>query len=225
MTMKLHINYVVSKSSRICWKEYPWISSGVRASTGFYSLYVSFHVLTSLHSQPSKPQSLSISLTNLHSPLTPSILRTAIPTILALIDVSTPPGSQVRFDKLCALLGDGIIGNVWIYTSTEVESIQATLEVLPDVIEMLGIGCARYLKALVPQLIHPLLPSHVSPSRDMQTTSLRALDVLVKECSPRMPKWKDTILDAVAKCWVCIVDLGLDDPGSHIGLSFNVSIG
>ena len=131
----------------------------------------------------------------------------------------------MRFDKLCALLGDGIIGNVWIYASTEVESVQATLEVLPDVLEMLGIGCARYLKALVPQLIHPLLPNHVSPSRDMQSTSLRALGVLIKVCSPRMPRWKDTILDAIAKCWVCIVDLDLNDPRRHIGLSFYVSIG
>jgi len=159
--------------------------------------------------------SLSISLTNLHNPLTPSILRTAILTTLTLINRSTAPGSQVRFDKLCTLLGDGIIGNVWIYASMEPESVQATLEVLPDVIEMLGIGCARYLKALIPQLTHSLLPSLVNQSRDMQFASLRTLGVVVDECAPRMPRWKDTILDAIAKCWVEIIDTGVEDSDSR----------
>jgi hypothetical protein len=95
----------------------------------------------------------------------------------------------------------------------EPQSVQATLDVIPGVIEMLGIGCARYLKALIPQLTHPLLPSFVSPSRDMQFSSLRVLGVLIDECSPRMHRWKATILDAVAKCWVGIVDSGVDDPG------------
>ena len=154
-------------------------------------------------------------MTNLHNPLTPSIIRAAIPTILALIGISTPPGSQPRFDKLCALLGDSVIGNVWIYAATEPETVQATLEVLPGAIEMLGIGCARYLKALIAQLIYPLLPSPVVPSRDFQLNSLRTLGFLVDECTPRMLRWKGIILDAVAKCWVGIVDAGVDDPGKH----------
>jgi hypothetical protein len=103
-----------------------------------------------------------------------------------------------------------------MYASMEPESVQATLEMLPDVIEMLGIGCARYLKALIPQLIHPLLPSPVKTSRDMQLVSLRVLGFLIDECLPRMPRWKGTILDAVAKCWVGIIDLGVDDLGRHI---------
>jgi len=158
-------------------------------------------------------KSLSTSLTNLHNPFTPTIIRTAIPTTLTLINLSTPPGSQIRFDKLCTLLGDSIIGNVWIYASMELECVQATLDVLPGVIEMLGIGCARYLKVLIPQLIHPLLPSLVGPSKGMQLSSLRALHVLIDECSPRIPRWKGTILDAVAKCWVGIIESGADDPG------------
>jgi len=104
---------------------------------------------------------------------------------------------------------------VWIYTSKEVECIHATLDVLPGVIKMLGTGCSRYLKGLIPQLIHPLLPSMVSPSRNMQLSSLRALGVLVDECAPRMPRWKGTVIDGVAKCWVGIVDTGIDDPGKY----------
>ncbi|KIM83994.1 hypothetical protein PILCRDRAFT_68800, partial [Piloderma croceum F 1598] len=162
--------------------------------------------------------SLSTSLTNLHNPFTPTIIRTAIPTTLTLTNLSTPPGSQIRFDKLCTLLGDSIIGNVWIYASMEPECVQATLDVLPGVIEMLGVGCARYLKALIPQLIYPLLPSLVGPSREMQLSSLRALHVLIDECLPRMPRWKGTILDAVAKCWVGIIDSGVNDPGTRAAL-------
>jgi len=173
----------------------------------------------SLHITHPPKKSLSTSLTNLHNPFTPTIIRTAIPATLTLINLSTPPCSQIRFDKLCTLLGDSIIGNVWIYASMEPECVQATLDVLPGVIEMLGIGCARYLKALIPQLVHPLLPSFVSPSREMQLSSLRALHVLIDECSPRIARWKGTILDAVAKCWVGIIDSGADDPGTR-GYSF-----
>jgi len=97
----------------------------------------------------------------------------------------------------------------------EPDCVQATLEVLPGVFEMLGIGCVRFLKALVPQLNYPLLPSLVSPSRNMQLTSLRTLGVLMNACAPRMPRWKGTIIDAVAKCWVGIVDAGIDDPDSQ----------
>jgi hypothetical protein len=100
----------------------------------------------------------------------------------------------------------------------EPESVQVTLEVLPAVIQMLGIGCARYLKALIPQLTHSLLPSFVNPLRTMQLFSLRALGVLIDECSPRMHRWKGKILDAIGKCWVGIADLGMDDSGTFFGL-------
>lgn len=85
-------------------------------------------------------------MTNLHNPITPALLRAAIRTFLALVDLCTPVGSQVRFEKLCALLGDCIIGNVWMYASRELETIQATLNSLPEIVDLLGIGCGRYLK-------------------------------------------------------------------------------
>jgi len=90
-------------------------------------------------------QSLNRTLTFLHSPHTPAIVRSAIPTATNLIERTTQPGSEQRFTQLCALLGDGLIGSVWMYSS-EAEAIEAGVDVLPIVVRALGIGATRYLK-------------------------------------------------------------------------------
>jgi hypothetical protein len=153
-------------------------------------------------------------------------------TCLLLIERTTSPASADRFEKLWALLGEGIIESVWFYGYGEPETIQATLDVLPSVFTALGIGCARYLKVaaqfaicisafsrlilqpLVLQLVHPLLPAPENPATiPFQLSSVRALAVLVEECAPRMPSWKGTILDGVCRCWVNLVESGADNTG------------
>lgn len=51
-----------------------------------------------------------------------------------------------QFDQLASILGDGIIGNVWLYASRDVSAIRASIDVLPIIVEALGIGSVRYLK-------------------------------------------------------------------------------
>jgi hypothetical protein len=91
-------------------------------------------------------QSLNRALTFLHSPHTPAILRTAIPSATNLIVHTTEPGSEQRFTQLCALLGDGVIGSVWMYSSEDADAVEASIEVLPILVRALGIGVTRYLK-------------------------------------------------------------------------------
>ena len=55
-------------------------------------------------------------------------------------------GSRERFDQLCALLGDGIIGTTWTYASREKDVMLASLQALPAVVDALGVGAARYLR-------------------------------------------------------------------------------
>jgi hypothetical protein len=91
-------------------------------------------------------QSLNRSLTQLQSPETPLLLPAAISTSLSLIQLMTSVGSAERFDQLCGLLGDGIIGSIWPYASDRLAALLASIEALPPVVELLGVGCARYLK-------------------------------------------------------------------------------
>lgn len=63
--------------------------------------------------------------------------------------MTTLPGSAQRFDQLCALLGDGIISGVWIYAYQDFETIEASLLVLSQVVDELGVGVARYLKVWI----------------------------------------------------------------------------
>ena len=92
-------------------------------------------------------QSLNRALTSLHSPHTPDILRAAIPTVTNLIERTTQPGSEQRFTQLCTLLGDGVIGSVWMYSSEDADAVEASVDVLPILVRALGIGATRYLKA------------------------------------------------------------------------------
>ena len=91
-------------------------------------------------------QSLKKCFTSLRDPDTPEILRTTTPTCIRLLELTTAPKSAKRFDELCAILGDGIIGSVWVYSTNEPEVLQASLDVLPTVVTALGIGASRYLK-------------------------------------------------------------------------------
>lgn len=70
-----------------------------------------------------------------------------MPTIAALIQRTNPVGSAQYFQQFCELLGDGIIGGIWLYGSLDPNSVSASIEVLPPVLQALGIGCSRYLKA------------------------------------------------------------------------------
>lgn len=181
-----------------------------------------FHSVTSALSD--SIQSLNRALTFLHSPHTPDILRAAIPAVTNLIERTTKPGSEQRFTQLCALLGDGVIGSVWMYCSEDADAIEASVDVLPILVRALGIGATRYLKvsfstftpplerltrcqALIPQLTHPLHPvPYKRPRKTLQLSSLRALETVIQECSPRIENWKSTILEGVAKCWVALLE-------------------
>jgi hypothetical protein len=60
-------------------------------------------------------------------------------------------------------------------------------------------------QALIPQLMHPLHPvPYKKPRITLQLTSLRALETVIQECSPRIENWKGTIVEGVAKCWVVL---------------------
>ena len=65
---------------------------------------------------------------------------------MSLTTLTTDQGSQDRFDHLSALLGDGIIGGIWLYSSLDLAAVEASVEALPLVIDALGLGCTRFLK-------------------------------------------------------------------------------
>ncbi|KAI0643666.1 hypothetical protein C8Q79DRAFT_914611 [Trametes meyenii] len=158
--------------------------------------------------------SLKICMTFLHNRETPDLIRATVPVYIRLTTATTKEGSVQRFDQLCSLLSDSIIGNVWIYASREPETIQASIDVIPDIIEALGVGTVRYLKALVPQLVFPLVPAPDNDASNAQKfSSLRALRCIVQACAPRIHGWRGMILGALLKCWVSVLENDTDDKG------------
>ena len=95
-------------------------------------------------------QSLRTSLSHLQSRETPNLLKAAInaSTDLTLLTTSIYTGSKPsseRFDKLCDLLGEGIIAGIWLYAEDKPGVVQATFDALPKLLQALGIGTSRYL--------------------------------------------------------------------------------
>lgn len=94
----------------------------------------------------------------LHNPKTPELLSASIPTIVELVDLLLPTGvlskagGKQRFDRLCSVLGEGIIGSIWIHAVRDVATIRATIDQVPLLVASLGICAVRYLKA---SLLHP----------------------------------------------------------------------
>jgi len=88
----------------------------------------------------------------LHNPKTPELLSASIPTIVGLVDLLLPAralskaGGKQRFDRLCSILGEGIIGSVWIHAARDVATIRATIDQVPLLVESLGVCAVRYLK-------------------------------------------------------------------------------
>ncbi|KAI0722009.1 hypothetical protein C8T65DRAFT_629979 [Cerioporus squamosus] len=163
--------------------------------------------------------SLKTCLSFLHNPETPDLIRAAVPASVQLTELTTAPASSTRFEQLCGLLGDGIIGNVWICASRDPETLQASTDVIPGVVRVLDIGVTRYLKALIPQLTFPLVPNPANgASFEYKLSSLRALEAVMEACAPRIHKWRGTILEAVLKCWTDLVDNGeANGPGELKG--------
>ncbi|EIW82173.1 hypothetical protein CONPUDRAFT_143656 [Coniophora puteana RWD-64-598 SS2] len=160
--------------------------------------------------------SLSSAFRSLHSDHTPDLLRATVPTLLLLTDKSTSPATETRAERLSAIIGDGLIGTVWTYAYRDPETLAAATEMVAVVVQRIGIGAARWLKAIIPQLTHALAASAnvgidaglptVPMSRLLQVASAQTLAIVVEVCAPRMGRWRYTILDGVGRCWISLED-------------------
>ncbi|KAJ8585420.1 hypothetical protein M405DRAFT_865407 [Rhizopogon salebrosus TDB-379] len=196
--------------------------------------------------------SLSGTFNHLRDPLTPNLIRAAVPTTLQLIDLTTPPSPAplpptstfpspdptvmkssssrahpaARYERLSALLGSSLVGTVFLYAYADHEAVLAAMDMLPPVLTHLGIGAARWLKALIPQLTQALLPPDAAyPALPcyidlrLKVSSLRALCTCIETCAPRMYLWKCNIIDAVGRAWVGATDIELEGQASHSQLA------
>lgn len=143
----------------------------------------------------------------LHDDLTPDLIRSTVPVILRLSEMLTTPQSAERFDHLCQVVGESIIGGVWIYASNELSTVEASMDVLPLLIHALGVGTVRYLKALIPQCVHCIVPREFAETQEsLQISSLKVLLAVIEECAPRMHAWKGAIIEGIGKCWITHFD-------------------
>ncbi|KAH8830536.1 hypothetical protein DL96DRAFT_950624 [Flagelloscypha sp. PMI_526] len=160
--------------------------------------------------------SLKTCLAFIETDSSPRLLRSSIRAQVALNGLMHSSQSRAYFDKTCELLGDGIIGSVWTYAYNKPQALLATFDVLPLVVEHLGIGCIRFMKVIVQQLVQPLVISVSTPktmalNKSLQKSSLRALRCVMLQMSPRIQRWKYTILDGICRCWILEQEISPDE--------------
>ncbi|KAH9921522.1 uncharacterized protein BXZ73DRAFT_91788 [Epithele typhae] len=159
--------------------------------------------------------SFKTALTFLHNPETPQLIRATVRAYLRLTALTTANGSEARFEHLSSLLGDSIMGNVWVHAARDPDSLQASVEVLPEIIGFLGIGTSRYLKGLIPQLVYTITPSAENGAQVIyKLSSLTALGAVMDACAPRIRRWKSVILDGLLRCWVELAEQGPKETGA-----------
>lgn len=141
--------------------------------------------------------------------LSPALFRQAGLAWLDLTVKVTKADSMERYDMLFVLLGENVIAGAWSLGYREPLLIQASYSLLSDILEMLGTACVRYLKAMVPQLLHTLNPIYEGKhTRTMQLSSLKALRSVIRAAKSRIPYWIDEIVAGIAKCWTQLHDSG-----------------
>ncbi|QRW05517.1 short chain dehydrogenase [Ceratobasidium sp. AG-Ba] len=127
-------------------------------------------------------KALQSALQNLTSDQSPTLLRAAMPCYLSLTNLVLNEDSIQKFEKLCAVVTDTIVPG-WLYASSRVELMVASVDVLLLIIQALGIGSARFLKAFIPQLTENILPKEFSPvesTLELRIASAKTLLTLMR---------------------------------------------
>jgi hypothetical protein len=152
--------------------------------------------------------------------ISPQIFKQSAMASMELVMRLTEDDSMERYQGLFALLGDGIISGAWMFGYRDSLLIQASYDVLVSLLEQLGVACVRYLKAMVPQLLHTLnAATELKNDISMQESSLRALKAVIRHGAPRIAFWTGEIVGGVAKAWTILVE---EHSGNFIH-SFTVS--
>ncbi|CAE6464925.1 unnamed protein product [Rhizoctonia solani] len=157
-------------------------------------------------------KSLRGTLQNLTSDSSPELLRMTMPCYLTLVDLVLPNDDLKRYTKLTELVTEVIIPG-WLYASSRVEVMIALVSVLSLVVQALGTGSIRFLKAIIPQLTENMSPKEFSPghkTRELQIASANCLLLVMINARPRIPHWRVKILDGILRCWV---DTNENKPG------------
>ncbi|CUA76864.1 hypothetical protein RSOLAG22IIIB_02341 [Rhizoctonia solani] len=149
-------------------------------------------------------KSLLGALQNLTSDSAPELLRETTPCYLVLVDLVLPDDDLQRYAKLAELVTDVIIPG-WLYASSRIEIMIESVYVLSLVVQALGAGSIRFLKAIIPQLTENLSPKEFSQThtiRRLQIESAKCLLIVMVNARPRIPYWRVRILDGLLRCWV-----------------------
>lgn len=136
---------------------------------------------------------------------TGKLLDITLRTLLKIVDLPSQKG------KLEAIFNDGMLLS-FAYHGDNITTAIILLRALPGFIDRLGITTVKYLKDLVPLLCDKMaFPSVHSRVNDLVKAALVSMQVLIKTCWPRIPRYGGMILAGLATAWTHAIDAAEKD--------------
>ncbi|KAF1796877.1 hypothetical protein FB192DRAFT_1452449 [Mucor lusitanicus] len=128
------------------------------------------------------------------------LLKAAYPCILDLI--ATKRQEQVRSSLYERVFKDGIMTG-FSYAGQKIKFLPILLTHIPQLYMAMGSIGVQYLKALIPELCAALsMTSSNNPKiRDINRLAALSLMAVIKTCWPRIPHYRGSIMQALAKTW------------------------
>ncbi|KAI8919013.1 hypothetical protein DFJ77DRAFT_452749 [Powellomyces hirtus] len=127
------------------------------------------------------------------------LLEVALPAIVNLVPVIDQNGSQAFVEKLERVMQDGVLRGLSFAVGGSVAVIRTLVSSIPTLTRLLQLGTIRFLHPLL-GIACEILQLHILDPQ----TQLRAAEAvveIVKECWPRISKYRGVILKAVATAW------------------------
>ncbi|CAO3609595.1 unnamed protein product [Mucor fragilis] len=128
------------------------------------------------------------------------LLKAAYPCILDLI--ATKRQDQARCLLYERVFKEGILTG-FSYAGQKITFLPILLKHIPQLYSAMGSIGVQYLKALIPELCTALsMTSSSNPTmRDINQLAALALTAVIKVCWPRIPHYRGSIMQSLAKTW------------------------
>ncbi|KAK4511742.1 uncharacterized protein ATC70_007286 [Mucor velutinosus] len=128
------------------------------------------------------------------------LLKAAYPCILDLI--ATKRQDQVRSNLYERVFKDGIMAG-FLYAGQKISFLPILLTHIPRLYNAMGAIGVQYLKALIPELCAALSMtlSNNPKIRDIHRLAALSLIAVIKTCWPRIPHYRGSIMQSLAKTW------------------------
>ncbi|CAG8511893.1 6657_t:CDS:2 [Cetraspora pellucida] len=159
-------------------------------------------------------EALSKCLTYLDEISYVTLIRVSFSTIISLVSLIEPIGTEARYLKYDKILSDNIVKGL-TFSGDKLAIRRVLLEQIPRICEELGIVTVKYLQDLIQALCTTLeiflIVSNNEEILDLHISAAKGLEKIITKCWSRIAQYEGQILKSVATSWYHIIQLEQND--------------